>query len=172
MHLGHLSIVSKPAGHWDDFQQHVMQIVSCCWHCSSLVLSSSKCPCQSAFFCIGEVQADANDVGDDNGNAANLHNRKELLCGGCTAHQTGANCKQHGAEFVEWKCRFCCSIASFFCFGTTHMCAPCHAKWQECPGFASGGRKTCTPMTCPLQTEHPNHGNEHCLGCAICRRQE
>ena len=33
----------------------------------------------------------------------------ELICGGCAG--AGANCKKHGAEYIEYKCRYCCNVA-------------------------------------------------------------
>ena len=29
------------------------------------------------------------------------------------------DCKIHGKDFIEYKCKFCCKIASWFCWGTT-----------------------------------------------------
>lgn len=26
-------------------------------------------------------------------------------------------CPKHGTDFLEYKCRYCCSVAVFFCFG-------------------------------------------------------
>lgn len=109
---------------------------------------------------------------NEEGNAANGSNKQELLCGGCSAHQAGSKCARHGSEFTEWKCRYCCTIASFFCFGTTHMCNACHEKWQLRPGCLSVSRRSCTPLSCPLHTAHPDHGHEHCLGCALCRTND
>ena len=43
----------------------------------------------------------------------------EMICGGCRG------CKIHGSEHMIYKCKFCCSIATFFCFGHTHYCKPC-----------------------------------------------
>ena len=37
-------------------------------------------------------------------------------------------CKTHGKDFIEWKCKFCCSVAQWFCWGNTHFCDPCHRK--------------------------------------------
>ena len=109
---------------------------------------------------------------NEEGNVAHDSNKKELLCGGCTAQQIGSKCPQHGNEFTEWKCRYCCSIASFFCFGTTHMCRDCHDRWQQQPGVLTASRRTCTAVTCPLHTVHADHGCEHCLGCALCRHND
>jgi len=109
---------------------------------------------------------------NEGGPAANGSNSQELLCGGCSAHQAGSKCARHGSEFTEWKCRYCCTIASFFCFGTTHMCNACHQKWQLRPGCLTVSRRSCTPISCPLRTAHPDHGHEHCLGCALCRTND
>jgi hypothetical protein len=35
----------------------------------------------------------------------------ELLCGGCAPHSADAVCAKHGTDYIEFKCRFCCSIA-------------------------------------------------------------
>ena len=59
-------------------------------------------------------------------------------------------------------CRYCCSLASWFCFGHTHMCNRCHRE----PGRRLQER--CTPATCTLRVPHPQPGEEHCLGCGLC----
>lgn len=109
---------------------------------------------------------------DPDGNPANARDRKELICGACSAHKAGSKCLQHGTEFIEWKCQYCCGIASFFCFGTTHMCTACHERWQRKPGCLQASKHLCTPATCPLHIHHPDHGLEHCLGCALCRTHD
>lgn len=40
-------------------------------------------------------------------------------------------CSKHGTDFLEYKCRYCCSVAVFFCFGTTHFCNACHDDFQR-----------------------------------------
>ena len=87
-------------------------------------------------------------------------------------------CQHHGAEFVEYKCRYCCSLAVFFCFGTTHFCNRCHddagrlrrtppERLAKCPAgptsIALGSEQ------CPLKVDHPPSGEEFVLGCAMCR---
>ena len=44
--------------------------------------------------------------------------------------------------------RFCCSIASFFCFGTTHFCDACHHKWVD-----GAFKKAPSLVTPPDQTK-------------------
>ncbi|KAJ8378388.1 hypothetical protein AAFF_G00242760 [Aldrovandia affinis] len=40
-------------------------------------------------------------------------------------------CSKHGTDFLEYKCRYCCSVAVFFCFGMTHFCNACHDDFQR-----------------------------------------
>ena len=85
-------------------------------------------------------------------------------------------CQHHGAEFVEYKCRYCCSLAVFFCFGTTHFCNRCHddagrlrhtTRLAKCP--AGPTSISLDSGQCPLKMDHPPTGEEFVLGCAICR---
>ena len=95
-----------------------------------------------------------------------------LVCGSCSVTSRGKECKKgHGAEEMEYKCRYCCDVAVWFCFGTTHFCDACHTKWVTAsPDWETDPpMKTCTRKTCPLRVEHPEHGQEFCLGCAVCR---
>jgi E3 ubiquitin-protein ligase MYCBP2 len=90
------------------------------------------------------------------------------LCEVCLS--VGSECRKgHDAEHLSWKCRYCCSAASWFCWGTTHMCESCHAhteagtlRWQPGPGCARA-------ESCPLHVVHGPHGSELSLGCALCR---
>ena len=64
-------------------------------------------------------------------NDYNSFKKEELVCGKCSAVSVGGgikNCKTHGSEFIEFKCKFCCSVAQWFCWGNTHFCEPCHKK--------------------------------------------
>ncbi len=39
---------------------------------------------------------------------------EELVCSKCSASQVGAgvvDCKKHGTDYIEFKCKFCCTIA-------------------------------------------------------------
>jgi len=93
--------------------------------------------------------------------------RKNMLCAKCKDLRT---CPTHGTEDIEWKCRYCCSIARWYCFGTTHFCDPCHTNWQPLQLKEKAGTlEQCTPDTCKLGVEHPPHGSEFGMGCAACR---
>jgi hypothetical protein len=52
---------------------------------------------------------------------------KELVCPSCCPEQIG-DCKKHGKEYVSYKCKFCCGIAQWFCWGNTHFCDNCHKR--------------------------------------------
>uniref|UniRef100_A0A914IC61 RCR-type E3 ubiquitin transferase n=1 Tax=Globodera rostochiensis TaxID=31243 RepID=A0A914IC61_GLORO len=107
----------------------------------------------------------------------------ELVCGGCAAemgHGGTVVCERHGTDFLEFKCRFCCSVAVYFCFGTTHFCAACHSDFQrlvmlprhalpKCP-VAPRAVQMAELEPCPLRiASHPPTGEEFALGCGICR---
>eukprot|EP01063_Lacrimia_lanifica_P001009 TRINITY_DN1047_c0_g4_i1.p1 TRINITY_DN1047_c0_g4~~TRINITY_DN1047_c0_g4_i1.p1 ORF type:complete len:712 (+),score=239.60 TRINITY_DN1047_c0_g4_i1:132-2138(+) len=102
------------------------------------------------------------------------YNPTELVCAACVPSRDLKFCELHGADFIEYKCKFCCSVAQWFCWGTTHFCIACH-RLQERGDFVTkkkpselpqcGGRKDC-----PLKVDHPQNGTEEfALGCAICR---
>ena len=102
----------------------------------------------------------------------------ELVCGACSDVARAQMCVRHGADFLEYKCRYCCSVAVFFCFGTTHFCAACHDDFQRVTSLARGDLPRCpagpraTQLTgdeCPLHVRHPDTGEEFALGCGICR---
>ncbi|VDO50976.1 unnamed protein product, partial [Haemonchus placei] len=105
------------------------------------------------------------------------YNAAELVCGGCSAPAGTEVCGRHGAEYLEYKCRYCCSIAVYFCFGTTHFCAACHDDFQrlvclprnQFPPCPTGPRATPGEGPCPLRRPHPPAGEEFALGCGICR---
>uniref|UniRef100_A0A914Z459 Uncharacterized protein n=1 Tax=Panagrolaimus superbus TaxID=310955 RepID=A0A914Z459_9BILA len=105
-------------------------------------------------------------------------NPEELLCGGCSDIAGAEICGRHGVEYLEYKCRFCCSVAVYFCFASTHFCAGCHADFQRLMPMPKASLSQC-PVgprcsqlegeECPLKVKHPPTGEEFSLGCGICR---
>ncbi|OMJ84353.1 hypothetical protein SteCoe_14579 [Stentor coeruleus] len=99
---------------------------------------------------------------------------KELVCPACSAvGMEGADCKVHGKDFIEFKCKFCCNISAWFCWGTTHFCDTCHTK-QNNGDYISKKPRSELPAcpgkdTCPLKIRHPANGEEFALGCTLCR---
>lgn len=53
-------------------------------------------------------------------NGANFK-AEELVCPNCCDIPI-QNCPKHGLDFIEFKCKFCCGTAQWFCFGNTHFC--------------------------------------------------
>jgi hypothetical protein len=106
------------------------------------------------------------------------YKKEDLVCGKCAAVSIGAgiqNCPKHGTDFIEFKCKFCCSLSQWFCWGNTHFCEPCH-KRQVDGDYVSRKAKSelpkCGgPASCPLKVKHPDNGEEYALGCAICRNE-
>ncbi|KNC53818.1 uncharacterized protein AMSG_12273 [Thecamonas trahens ATCC 50062] len=105
----------------------------------------------------------------------------ELVCGGCVGRRIGATaCSKHGmGDNMVFACRYCCSVAVWFCFGTTHFCDTCHsnvggvqaaAASEDRPVCPVGpGCKQLPPGPCPLGLkECPPVGEELCLGCGLC----
>jgi E3 ubiquitin-protein ligase MYCBP2 len=104
---------------------------------------------------------------------------EDLVCGACIPTSSAGgimDCAKHGKEFIEFKCRFCCSVAQWFCWGSTHFCEPCHAR--QCKGeYVSKIPKDKLPKClgpgkCPLLIKHPPNGDEYSLGCAVCRNMQ
>ncbi|XP_026474963.1 E3 ubiquitin-protein ligase highwire-like [Ctenocephalides felis] len=102
----------------------------------------------------------------------------ELACGACSDVSGARTCPRHGMDFLEYKCRYCCSVAVFFCFGTTHFCNACHEDFQrvanvppeELPVCPAGPKATqLEGDECPLHVKHPPTGEEFALGCGVCR---
>lgn len=99
---------------------------------------------------------------------------EELVCPSCAAGPGVAECPIHGKEFIEYKCKFCCNVANWYCWGTTHFCDECHRK-QGTPEAQTRKKKheldKCRGgPACPLKiAQHAPAGEEFVLGCAICR---
>ncbi|EGD81373.1 highwire [Salpingoeca rosetta] len=112
---------------------------------------------------------------------SNDFDEEELVCPACSGGEAQQVCPKHGTDFLEYKCRYCCSVAVFFCFGTTHFCQPCHDDYQRCldcpkanlPKCPAGPKLTqLEGEECPLHVKHPPTGEEFALGCGICRNAQ
>jgi len=103
--------------------------------------------------------------------------QEELICPPCTAGPGVSECKIHGKDFLDYKCKFCCSVAMWYCWGTTHFCDACHKK-QGTPEAMTRKKKEdyskCKGGSqCPLKIAyHASAGEEFVLGCSICRHSD
>ncbi|XP_076065953.1 MYC binding protein highwire isoform X3 [Oratosquilla oratoria] len=120
----------------------------------------------------GEARCDVEaGLGDE-------YDPRELVCGACSDVSRAQMCAKHGTDFLEYKCRYCCSVAVFFCFGTTHFCNACHDDFQRVTNIPSSELPHCPAgpraqqldgEECPLHIQHPPTGEEFALGCGVCR---
>ena len=99
---------------YNDLQGYALKKLSYynCFKCSNPYFGGMK-----------DCDAAANDIQN--------FKKEELVCGKCAAVAVGGGtktCPKHGQDFIEFKCKFCCSIAQWFCWGNTHFCEPCHKK--------------------------------------------
>jgi len=88
---------------------------------------------------------------------------KELVCGGCSDSTGKDDCQKHGKDYIEYKCKFCCNVAIWFCWGNTHFCDECHKKAST---IAKVPKKDLPKCSCKLK--HPPNGEEFSLGCGLC----
>ena len=94
------------------------------------------------------------------------NNRETYMCLDCSG---GKKCQFHGADAIVYKCRFCCQIATWFCFGTTHFCNPCHEKQCKDASFAKNGPwEVCDKSKCPFNGNHKSPPSDDNLGCSLC----
>eukprot|EP00808_Paulinella_micropora_P030210 g31139.t1 len=100
-------------------------------------------------------------------------NPEDLVCGSCSSGSNVKSCPKHKKDFIEYKCKFCCNVASFFCWGNTHFCDKCHSRQEKGDYVSRKSRselpKCPGPEKCVLGINHPPNGEEFVLGCGICR---
>ena len=95
--------------------------------------------CDKAYYG-GDVRCEV----DDN----DCFDRAELVCGACSDISKAQMCAKHGTDFLEYKCRYCCSVAVFFCFGTTHFCSACHDDFQRITSIPQNELPQCPAGVC------------------------
>lgn len=94
---------------------------------------------------------------------------EDMVCNKCAVSADFKKECDHEWQFIERKCRYCCSIAKFRCWGTTSFCGPCHkiADRREVPPI-----KPCEgPGKCALGPDRENHapnGEEQTFECKMC----
>ena len=110
------------------------------------------------------------ECGEDN----NDIDPKKLLCIECNVksrNRVNRVDREH-QEFWVHKCRYCCSVANWFCFGNTHFCTSCHDKAGQLREKVTSDLQQCKgPHQCPLGVEHPPNGEEYVLSCQLCQEE-
>lgn len=139
--------------------------------------------CKNPYFAGRRECGDNPDVagggrGRGNGNIKESFDPKQLICGNhanLSQVKGFTNCKTHGKDYVVYKCKFCCNIATWFCWGDTHFCEECHKR--QCAGdYVSKIPKNqlprCDQRQCPSGGNHPPNGEEYGLWCSICKSEK
>ena len=106
-----------------------------CYYCKAL-FKGQKVPCAE----------DENDIPDP----------ATVRCYHCRD-----KCAIHEEEYLNYKCRYCCNVASYFCGYGNHMCPSCHdiQMVRDCVGESGG-----------CDGNHPPNGTtSFCLGCTMCK---
>ena len=108
--------------------------------------------------------------------------KEDLRCSSCMAEEMGIgqkDCERHGKEFIDYKCRFCCNIASYVCFNGTHLCRSCHlTALEKTLNFHKNANeiKCSNPGgKCPLGIkDHVQAWKtpQFALGCSLCRSEK
>uniref|UniRef100_A0A6A7FXV8 RanBP-type and C3HC4-type zinc finger-containing protein 1 n=1 Tax=Hirondellea gigas TaxID=1518452 RepID=A0A6A7FXV8_9CRUS len=99
---------------------------------------------------------------------------EEFVCFDCADIKAAACTQGTHKEFHVYKCRFCCSTAVWFCWGTTHFCDGCHSDrpWDRAKWSRDKFKQCKGKHYCPLKVDHAPNGSEaECedsLGCAMC----
>ena len=99
-------------------------------------------------------------------------NISDFVCSPCSGIGQ-EKCKIHGKDYMVYKCKFCCSVAHYFCWGNTHFCIDCHKKQENHDFMTTKSKKDLPkcpgPDKCPLRIQHPPNGEEFSIGCSLCR---
>jgi E3 ubiquitin-protein ligase MYCBP2 len=148
------------------------------WYKKDLEYALMRLSYYMCFQCKKPYFAGLRECGDGpnvNNNQDREYDPKDLICGAHVNNYGAAGiteCKTHGKDYIEYKCKFCCNIASWFCWGTTHFCENCHAR--QCKGdyvnkYTKDKLPKCDTSKCPVKVKHPENGEEFGLGCSVCR---
>ena len=105
---------------------------------------------------------------------------EELVWAACSADAVGGgikDCKTHGRDYIEFKCKYWWRVAQWFCWGTTHFWDDCHTR-QNKGDYLTKKKLHQLPQwgskkKCPLKVDHPPNGKEeYALGWVICRNMK
>jgi hypothetical protein len=66
---------------------------------------------------------------------------QDLVCVSCKKLESQDSCARHGTEYLAFKCRFCCSVGTWLCWGKTHFCDRCHTGWTPLVEYLTGTNK-------------------------------
>lgn len=92
---------------------------------------------------------------------AQVRGELEAICSPCSEERPAGRprvCPLHGSESIVWKCRYCCSVATFECFSgqqQLHVCGTCHELVELGHLFDFDKMANASPLseygTCPVR---------------------
>ena len=128
---------------------------------------------------VGGVEKKSWDsYGEDNGDEGK-EDEQDNLCPQCQVGRGFTFCELHGDRYVEYKCIFCCQIASFNCGGNYFFCYYHHGEGVN--STQPGGDCKGDVEKCPLKVSHISNlewkndlfgyqkPKGFGLGCSMCR---
>jgi hypothetical protein len=75
-------------------------------------------------------------------------------------------CNKHGLRHIQFKCDFCCNLASFRCRANTYFCEQCHDNPNRNGKLNCGGNAA----KCQFSITHdPVKKGVPIAGCIICQ---
>ena len=78
------------------------------------------------------------------GKVAHDPDGKDLLCAPCSVTNI-PTCATHGTDFIQFKCRFCCKLSVWHCWGKVHFCDTCHNLNNLLTSYPNGVSKLAMP---------------------------
>lgn len=74
-------------------------------------------------FCTGAIDCGGAEAAEADAGEAPA----DVICTSCVSMKGNVqSCEKHGVDHLMWKCRYCCNVAQFACFGYAHFCGTCH----------------------------------------------
>ena len=97
---------------------------------------------------------------------------EQLMCQSCRLYDMGKReqfmCQKHGIRHIQFKCDFCCNLATYRCRANTYFCEECHENPNRRNKHNCGGNAN----KCPFNIEHhPTKKGVPIAGCVICTSQ-
>ena len=74
-------------------------------------------------------------------------------------------CEKHGLRHVQYKCDYCCNVASFRCRANTYFCEPCHEDRARLGKRNCGGNSDRCPSGV---AHHPTKKGVPLAPCILC----
>merc|ERR1712113_364677 len=79
----------------------------------------------------------------------------------CSIKDHNAVCSKHGSEYILWKCRFCCNIGKWLCWGNSHFCDACHMNRDALMRLYQTNKLLQCPAAAPKVITHASLKFKH-----------